>query len=34
MEYFYLKIGTGNEQPRDWLAGQNPLGCPVLFIFQ
>jgi hypothetical protein len=24
MDYFYLKVGIGNAQARDWLAGKNP----------
>ena len=33
MEYYYLKIGTGNAQARDWLAGKNPLAVPAAVIW-
>lgn len=35
MNYYYLKIGKGNEIARDWLTGRkpNPLGIPAAVIF-
>jgi len=33
MDYFYLKIGTGNALARDWLDGKNPLKRPAAPIY-
>jgi len=33
MDYFYLKIGTGNELAHDWLAGRNLLHRPAVVIY-
>jgi len=33
MDYFYLKIGKGNQDAPDWLAGRNPLKKPAVVIY-
>ena len=33
MDYFYLKIGKGNNAANEWLAGRNPLNKPAVVIY-
>jgi hypothetical protein len=33
MNYFFLKIGKGNSEAKDWLEGRNPLGKPAAVIY-
>lgn len=33
MNYYYLKIGKGNSDANDWLAGRNPLRRPAAVIY-
>jgi len=33
MDYFYLKLGTGNHLATDWLSGKNPLKRPAAVVF-
>jgi hypothetical protein len=33
MDYFFLKIGKGNSQAKEWLEGRNPLKRPAAVIY-